>query len=240
MISSTFSVHGPGSACPHPRVLPNLASVCFAGITARLEELDNEPVKVNGHKIENSPEPLILIPTSDVNLIDLEEQQNIKNEALNNLNSKSDAEDQKKTEAEIVGVDQDSCKENESNSSQLNAEDADESKTLPKSDLEVDEDNSHSPTKDTKPSTILEHIVLNNKALIDNTTKVLNETKQVLMQGLRTQRLMDQSREHLIGNVDEEEDVSTEDTGSYRTCLEIEYGMCKKSNLVECILLSLL
>ncbi|XP_026479871.1 C-Maf-inducing protein-like [Ctenocephalides felis] len=254
------SVHGPGSACPHPRVLPNLASVCFAGITARLEELDHEPVKINGHKIENSPatdfsgdsvsekscdtvdnlnkinkaEPLILIPTSDVNLIDLEEQQNIKNEALNNLNSKSDAEDQKKTDAEIVDVDQDSCKENESNSSQLNAEDADESKTLPKSDLEVDEDNSHSPTKDTKPSTILEHIVLNNKALIDNTTKVLNETKQVLMQGLRTQRLMDQSREHLIGNVDEEEDVSTEDTGSYRTCLEIEYGPdCEEISLLE-------
>jgi len=29
------SVHGPGSDCPHPRVLPNLVSICVAAIFHR-------------------------------------------------------------------------------------------------------------------------------------------------------------------------------------------------------------
>ncbi|KAJ9597873.1 hypothetical protein L9F63_011274, partial [Diploptera punctata] len=32
------SVHGPGSGCPHPRVLPNLVAVCLAAIFANFEE----------------------------------------------------------------------------------------------------------------------------------------------------------------------------------------------------------
>lgn len=32
------SVHGPGSGCPHPRVLPNLVAVCLAAIFSNFEE----------------------------------------------------------------------------------------------------------------------------------------------------------------------------------------------------------
>ena len=32
------SVHGPGSDCPHPRILPNLVSICVAAIFHRYEE----------------------------------------------------------------------------------------------------------------------------------------------------------------------------------------------------------
>lgn len=42
------SVHGPGSDCPHPRVLPNLVSICVAAIFHRyfefrvtMEQLDS-------------------------------------------------------------------------------------------------------------------------------------------------------------------------------------------------------
>ncbi|XP_051159693.1 C-Maf-inducing protein-like [Leptopilina boulardi] len=38
------SVHGPGSDCPHPRVLPNLVSICVAAIFHRFEEVNRDSV----------------------------------------------------------------------------------------------------------------------------------------------------------------------------------------------------
>ncbi|XP_076321319.1 C-Maf-inducing protein-like isoform X3 [Tachypleus tridentatus] len=35
------SIHGPSSTCPHPRVLPNLVSVCLAAVYSLFEELKN-------------------------------------------------------------------------------------------------------------------------------------------------------------------------------------------------------
>lgn len=33
-----FSMHGPASACPHPRVLPNLVAVCLAAVYSLYED----------------------------------------------------------------------------------------------------------------------------------------------------------------------------------------------------------
>ncbi|XP_011067503.1 PREDICTED: C-Maf-inducing protein-like [Acromyrmex echinatior] len=48
------SVHGPGSDCPHPRVLPNLMSICVAAIFHRFE--------VSGRASSNEDKPLSLPP----------------------------------------------------------------------------------------------------------------------------------------------------------------------------------
>ncbi|XP_018048131.1 PREDICTED: C-Maf-inducing protein-like [Atta colombica] len=48
------SVHGPGSDCPHPRVLPNLMSICVAAIFHRFE--------VSGRVLSNEDKSLSLPP----------------------------------------------------------------------------------------------------------------------------------------------------------------------------------
>ncbi|XP_054010731.1 C-Maf-inducing protein-like [Hylaeus anthracinus] len=48
------AVHGPGSDCPHPRVLPNLVSICVAAIFHRFE--------VTRRSVSANDEPLILPP----------------------------------------------------------------------------------------------------------------------------------------------------------------------------------
>ncbi|XP_033217067.1 C-Maf-inducing protein-like [Belonocnema kinseyi] len=47
------SVHGPGSDCPHPRVLPNLVSICVAAIFHRFEVVNH--LSVNEDKTEDLP-----------------------------------------------------------------------------------------------------------------------------------------------------------------------------------------
>ncbi|XP_072746856.1 C-Maf-inducing protein [Anoplolepis gracilipes] len=48
-----LSVHGPGSDCPHPRVLPNLVSICVAAIFHRFEV--SSRVSSNKHKPPSLP-----------------------------------------------------------------------------------------------------------------------------------------------------------------------------------------
>jgi len=33
-----YSMHGPASVCPHPRVLPNLVAVCLAAVYSLYED----------------------------------------------------------------------------------------------------------------------------------------------------------------------------------------------------------
>ncbi|KAG5333015.1 CMIP protein, partial [Acromyrmex heyeri] len=53
------SVHGPGSDCPHPRVLPNLMSICVAAIFHRQVSPEFE---VSGRASSNEDKPLSLPP----------------------------------------------------------------------------------------------------------------------------------------------------------------------------------
>jgi len=43
------SVHGPGSDCPHPRVLPNLVSICVAAIFHRQVSPERELARLNAN-----------------------------------------------------------------------------------------------------------------------------------------------------------------------------------------------
>ncbi|EGI57230.1 C-Maf-inducing protein [Acromyrmex echinatior] len=54
------SVHGPGSDCPHPRVLPNLMSICVAAIFHR--QVSPELFEVSGRASSNEDKPLSLPP----------------------------------------------------------------------------------------------------------------------------------------------------------------------------------
>lgn len=45
------SIHGPGSDCPHPRILPNLASICVAAIFHRFDALGRQLTDENGQPI---------------------------------------------------------------------------------------------------------------------------------------------------------------------------------------------
>ncbi|XP_063982491.1 C-Maf-inducing protein-like isoform X2 [Diachasmimorpha longicaudata] len=48
------SVHGPGSDCPHPRVLPNLVSICVAAIFHRFEASNRGPLNT-GEELQPPP-----------------------------------------------------------------------------------------------------------------------------------------------------------------------------------------
>ncbi|KYM83223.1 C-Maf-inducing protein [Atta colombica] len=54
------SVHGPGSDCPHPRVLPNLMSICVAAIFHR--QVSPELFEVSGRVLSNEDKSLSLPP----------------------------------------------------------------------------------------------------------------------------------------------------------------------------------